>query len=558
LADSSASPFPRARLGITLALVIYALGFAYASWQGVHKPVLNWDMMGYVGSILRMKQDDPTALHEAMKEEVRPFLPDWLAEQYFEQNPLSARAQDFYQQIPFYDIKPLYVVAVWAVHALGVPMVQATWVVSALAFAGIGFVLACWRPMQGSRALWLLGISALLFIGPLPFAMLAAYSTPDALSLFFLMGGFVCWLRRHSLLLLGAGLVLSVFTRPDTLVACGALLCYLTFFAHPAHRLSLARGIALSLLVIAAYALLQAVIGSAGWEVLFYRGFINDNLDFAHADIHVTRAQYMQALFGGIRHLLVNPRLMLFAALSVVSVFCFLVRPEGQRGWLWLLVMAWVTFLVRFMLFPNWADERYFYYFYLLMLMAIIELTAPLLHSGLIVSRASVVAFLLALFVLTPQVASLLERLHSTPAPALSGISDAGSQYQQGLTAYSAKDYQNAAAWWQKAAAQDHAAAMYGLGNLYANGQGVAASRAKALRWYKRGAALGDRDAMFALGYCYEHGLGAARNPIDSYAWYSLAADAGHSMGAKAAAHIAASLPAEAIKRAEKRKAVLR
>jgi uncharacterized protein len=50
-----------------------------------------------------------------------------------------------------------------------------------------------------------------------------------------------------------------------------------------------------------------------------------------------------------------------------------------------------------------------------------------------------------------------------------------------------------------KAAALNHAAAMYQLGQFYENGQGVPRNRETAIVWYRKAAERGDEDAKKAL-----------------------------------------------------------
>ena len=53
--------------------------------------------------------------------------------------------------------------------------------------------------------------------------------------------------------------------------------------------------------------------------------------------------------------------------------------------------------------------------------------------------------------------------------------------------------------WYRKAAAKDYAAAMYNLGVMYANGQGVAQSDAQAIEWYGKAARAGHEKAKNLL-----------------------------------------------------------
>ncbi len=125
------------------------------------------------------------------------------------------------------------------------------------------------------------------------------------------------------------------------------------------------------------------------------------------------------------------------------------------------------------------------------------------------------------------------------------------------------QDFEEAAAWYQRAAAQGHAAAQYRLATLYERGLGVKGDPARARLWYGRAAEQGNvkamhnlavlyvgregsnpdyataakwfteaaerglADSQYNLGVLYESGLGLARDVGAAYRWYALAAQSG-------------------------------
>jgi len=141
-----------------------------------------------------------------------------------------------------------------------------------------------------------------------------------------------------------------------------------------------------------------------------------------------------------------------------------------------------------------------------------------------------------------------------------------------------ARDEQQAAQWYGRAAKQGLAAAQYRLGSMYEHGRGVAVDRKLAKSWYEQAAAQGNinamhnlavlhadagsgernyqmaaswfrkaaerglKDSQFNLAVLSEQGLGVARNPQDAVFWYSLAAVQGDSEAAAKAKAIEAGL----------------
>ncbi|WP_417789669.1 tetratricopeptide repeat protein [Terasakiella pusilla] len=75
--------------------------------------------------------------------------------------------------------------------------------------------------------------------------------------------------------------------------------------------------------------------------------------------------------------------------------------------------------------------------------------------------------------------------------------------------------------------AQGNPAAMYGLGQLYRNGNGVAADRKVSCDWFEKAAKQNVGAAMFQYGHCWMIGKGRPQRPIEAERWYRKAADLG-------------------------------
>ena len=95
-------------------------------------------------------------------------------------------------------------------------------------------------------------------------------------------------------------------------------------------------------------------------------------------------------------------------------------------------------------------------------------------------------------------------------------------------------DYAQAAEWYRKAAEQNHHLAQFNLGQMFAQGHGVAHDDATAVMWIRRAADGGDAGAQFNLGNrCYRDSMKitesrAAESRIEAYKWYQLAAAQGY------------------------------
>jgi len=87
-----------------------------------------------------------------------------------------------------------------------------------------------------------------------------------------------------------------------------------------------------------------------------------------------------------------------------------------------------------------------------------------------------------------------------------------------------AEDYQQAAAWYRKAAEQNDVAGQMRLAALYRDGRGVARDMAEAAAWYRKAAEQNDVAAQATLGLLYSIGQGVPHSDVEAYYWFDLAA----------------------------------
>jgi uncharacterized protein len=88
-----------------------------------------------------------------------------------------------------------------------------------------------------------------------------------------------------------------------------------------------------------------------------------------------------------------------------------------------------------------------------------------------------------------------------------------------------AKDYEQATAWYRKAADQNNLAGELHLAALYRDGgAGFSRDMAQAAAWYRKAADQGDVGAQATLGVLYSMGQGVPQSDVEAYFWLDLAA----------------------------------
>jgi TPR repeat protein len=92
------------------------------------------------------------------------------------------------------------------------------------------------------------------------------------------------------------------------------------------------------------------------------------------------------------------------------------------------------------------------------------------------------------------------------------------------------------------AADKGHAAAQFELGQMYAQGLGVAQQFEEAAFWYLLAAKQGHAQAQFHLGFLHSHGQGVEQDYMKAYQWYCVSERCGYALAKKNVAYIGKKL----------------
>lgn len=99
--------------------------------------------------------------------------------------------------------------------------------------------------------------------------------------------------------------------------------------------------------------------------------------------------------------------------------------------------------------------------------------------------------------------------------------------YQRGYALAKAKDFTAAEPLLRQAAQAGHPGAQTAIAEFYSFGLGVPQSKAEARRWYERAAAQGDANALYNTGLYWDRGIGGPQDRVQALAYYRRGAGAG-------------------------------
>lgn len=111
---------------------------------------------------------------------------------------------------------------------------------------------------------------------------------------------------------------------------------------------------------------------------------------------------------------------------------------------------------------------------------------------------------------------------------ALGSAGPASAGFEDGLAAARSGDYAAALREWQPLAEKEHPGALFNLGLLYANGNGVARNTAWAASLFRRAAVRDHAYAQMNLAVALKHGKGVKQDHAEAVKWFRKVAEKGH------------------------------
>jgi hypothetical protein len=363
--------------GVAAWYALISLGILGASFT---RPLMNWDVIGYVGSVKALETSDAQDVHKSTYETLRASVPDStlaIIAPAPGQPPAPADAQQdrpptvaqyrsamrsdpaaFAEQIPLYEVRFLYIYLLFALSKLGLPIVFATYAVSAVSVC-IGLWLLAWMTKNRLQTPAKLALPVLaLAFGAITIGRL---STPDGLAF---LGFMVCMLlflnNRWESMVVAVALI---GIRTDLVLFTAPFLLYCVFFS----RFRRVWSIAAFVITCALYVWVKVHYGYPGWSTMF-RFAVGEWVPHPlTTPAVVTVSQYLRTFIIGIWSGANRPAFLIFLIMAAWAVGLLIqkVRAGGfpdsflRSNIVAALVLSIVYVLVHFLLFPEW-QERFF------------------------------------------------------------------------------------------------------------------------------------------------------------------------------------------------------
>ncbi|HUZ61623.1 MAG TPA: hypothetical protein VMU83_22795 [Hanamia sp.] len=356
-------------------LFIYVVCIMLFALHAFKRQEYNWDMLPYMSIILSYDNNNLNFVHDTIykiiKEQASVANYKLLTDGGLKMRKLSAEnASYFKQQLPFYTVKPLYTKLAYFLYKAGIPLTEATVLLSVISYFFIGLFIFYW--LKKYMNLFLVLPSCLLIMLCRPVYSVADISTPDCLSALFLLAAFYCLIEKKSVIAICIFLILSIFTRIDNIIPGAYIILLITLTNKWKEKISFKKCSFILMAMCISYFLITYNVREYGWNIFYYPSFLShlnkaydSHLSFSFSNYFlVAKSQIMSGLFFS--------DLILFLLLGLML---FIDRASIQRDFLnfeqLLIIVLILIIFTRFILQPIISDRFYIAYYISILVLVI-------------------------------------------------------------------------------------------------------------------------------------------------------------------------------------------
>ncbi len=289
----------------------------------MHKKKTYWDAVPYMGAVLAIDEKDNTKIHESTYQLLKENTSIEEQQKLIDGHPFCKSIYDhqnyFAQQLPFFQVKFLYVYTSYLFYKMGVPLYHALFLVVLISSILIFIIIYNWLKRYHGNGLSLL-FSVFIFLCWFNIRSFII-SSPDALAGLFFIAAIYFYLEKNKLNLTYLFLLLAALTRPDYLffVLCFYVVSIWFLKTKPAVISTISM-----LLCIATVFLISSVYEYSGWQ-MFYRSFIDLTVSPQTEAGKFSTDVYLTGLLNGVKISLKHWSTFLFF-LMLMLPFIFLKR----------------------------------------------------------------------------------------------------------------------------------------------------------------------------------------------------------------------------------------
>jgi len=343
------------------APILFFILAASALLLSLFKPLQNWDMIGYIAAAKSFEERDIESLHSFTYDQQRHSVSAARYEEMvngYYRDAVSNDLTAFKEQLPFYQIRPIYTGLIYLFYKAGVKIGFATHLVSGVAVVvAVVFLYFISVSFLAKSVIYVIPPLAILF----SVLDLARYSTPDGLAFLAVILSAYLYLNKRITLLLGF-LPLMLGIRTDLILFTIPLKIFIFLFERR-NRWIATIAIILSGVI---YISIGAYWDYPGWATIFYLTLVQFLTHPISVPPTLTAQHYFFALINGTKNLINNYTFFLYIFI-VISTLYIMKKQSKMISFIIILksspvilaVICFVFVVSHFLAFPVAAD-RYF------------------------------------------------------------------------------------------------------------------------------------------------------------------------------------------------------
>jgi len=320
------------------------------------KPTYNWDMIAYMGVAVEYSEHDIQKVHDSVYHTLRYELPhkiyNGLTSNMDDRHECLTNAKVFGQELSFFRTKPLYTLLVFLLHRMGVQLVTATLLPSIIACFGMIILGYFWLCVYLKRPF---AFVAAIVLAVLPvFAELDRFSTPDAISNFFVLLSMYLIATKKKRVWIVTSLALATLSRVDNFV----LAIVVAYFVYMKDKKNIVLKLALTGLI-------------AGVCIIGIPMLLGDSADW------FTHFAFLFSVKDYIRHwrdviYILRTDLLYLTLMAMTAFLLWKADSDVKR----ILSIVIATVVIRLFLFPSLQERFFAAYEFVVVIMFFAHLTS--------------------------------------------------------------------------------------------------------------------------------------------------------------------------------------
>jgi hypothetical protein len=337
-------------------------------------PHYNWDMLAYMALVIQEDHSDIREIHELTYKAAKENIPSSDYDRLLGSDHRKKLAEDpaaFFNTLPFYAVKPLYIKMISLFHKTGFSLPRSTVLPSIIFYLLTGLLVFYWL-LKYLEITWAFAAGLCIMLSGF-MVFMPRLSSPDCMSAFLLLCSFYFIVEKPDLKWVFGFLLVSMFTRLDNIVPAFFILSFLFFTNQWEKKIKPGYYISMMFILAACYFGITAVtMKPFGWDLFYYPTYAR-YMNLSHTfNSSFSLKEYLALIFSQVTTAIVFYNFVFFLFFLLLILYP---SPAGYKNFTFeqaFSVLLLLIIISRFILYPDLSD-RFNIAYYLCFVMIFIK-----------------------------------------------------------------------------------------------------------------------------------------------------------------------------------------